>query len=284
MTTQYEPIREMIFINGTHHERGTNCYRYRFGGHSRDFSKAKISLDALSIYNQTFNITAENGNNTWSVIFLGTQYDFVIEDGYYSIEDLNYRLQYSMLSQKLYVNTTGSNVPFHFISLVTNSVKYTAQIGLIPVMTTAQASGKYTVPVGASWNFPGTALTPQIILSAGLGRALGFTTNLTIPAVPGSINVLQNSDIAPDLFPVDTYVVRCNLLNSSVSAVGDIIAQIPLSGVGIGRQLSLQASSFKALKVNPGTYTEITIRFCDQNMNPLTIRDPSVSIILIVEY
>jgi hypothetical protein len=288
MTTQkqpdYEPIRESIFLGPQHFEPGTNIFRYRFNGRSIDFSKAKISLDSLSMYNQTFNITEEYKNNRWSLVFLGTRYDFIIDDGYYSVEDLNYRMQYSMLSAKLYVNTTNSNAPFYFVSVVTNSVKYSSNIALVPIFTSAQASGKYTIPVDATWTWPSSPVTVQLILSPGLGKTLGFVQNLTIPQQVGSANILQNSDVAPMLSVVDTYIVRCNLLNSSVSAVGDIIAQVPLSGVEIGRQAVIQATSFKALRINPGTYSEVVIRFCDANLNPLFIRDPSIHITLIVEY
>ena len=72
---------------------------------------AGIRLASLSMYNSTFNITAQRGNNIISFIWnVGTAvtYTWTIADGYYSVADLNYFIQNQCIQNNLYA-ISGTN-------------------------------------------------------------------------------------------------------------------------------------------------------------------------------
>jgi hypothetical protein len=277
--------RELAYLNSTHWIKGSNQFRYSLGHNPRNFGPgSKISLSNLTIYNQTFNIEASKNNNTFSIMWLGVQYDFVMKDGYYTIDDINYYIQYCCLLEKLHVFQANGQ-PFYFIETTANAIRYSAQVNIKTIPTAANATTlAYTKPPGATWVYPSSQVTPQLILSPGLGVILGFQTNLSLPATVQSTNQSIFSDVSPQLSTVDCYIVTCNLLNSSMSVRSDIIAQVPLAGVAIGAMLQVNASALPQLDIKLSQETEITIQFWDQNLNALYIRDPSVSIILLIDY
>lgn len=280
-------VRETVFLNSRNWVKNTNRFTMKFQ-QPRLFTKgSKVSLLSLVMYNQSFNIAAKYGNNTFSIKWINNvTYNFTIPDGYYSVEDLDSYIQYVCLINLLYVNVTGNTAPTYFINLKANVVQYKGQINLIAVPTSTQASTlKYTKPSDATWNWPSVATTPQFILSEGLGKLLGFSSsNLTLPSTPLNVTTSFFSDITPDINPVEIYVFCCNLLNSASSFYPDIIAQLALAGSDIGSQVEYKSSMLTQLDIQEGTYSEVTISIYDQDMNPLEIRDPECGIQLVLDY
>ena len=63
------------------------------------------------MYNRTFNITSDRGNNVILFVWnIGgtTTYTWTIPDGYYSVSDLNYYVQNQCISNNLYC-ISGTN-------------------------------------------------------------------------------------------------------------------------------------------------------------------------------
>ena len=70
-----------------------NKYVYRFLNSINFEVGSSLSLSSISIYSSTFNIKKSRGNNTIQILWLGTTYTLVIDDGYYNISNLNFRMQ-----------------------------------------------------------------------------------------------------------------------------------------------------------------------------------------------
>jgi hypothetical protein len=273
-------------FNSSHFLPGSNTFKYKLP-FPQKFVNAKCSLSSLSMYNQTFNITADANNNSFSIIWLGTVYNFIIDDGCYDTTNINEFLSFACLNSGLYVNVTaGTKVtPKYFIDINANIVRYAGQINVLPIPTQAEATQlNYSLPVNADWDWPTTAETPQIILCPGLGKILGFKSNLTLPPTIQNDNYQVISDVTPTLSPVDAYIITCNLINSRLSAYPDVLDQVPLSGAEFGKQLSVKNTMLTQLDIYPGTYNEVVLRFFDQNYNILRIRDNVVGIVLIIDY
>jgi hypothetical protein len=279
-------MREQIVINSTHYVQNSgNQFIYKLLTPKNFPPGSKLSLLSFSLYNQTFNITSTYNNNTFSIIWLGTTYNFVIPSGYYAVSDINAYIQYCLLQNNLYV-TTSQSTPYYFIAAVANSIQYSAQISVIPIPTAANATTLgYTKPSGATWSWPSIATTPQIVLSAGLGEILGFSsTMLTLPAVVKSTNQSFLSNQTPILSPIYSYLISCNLLNSSMSIFNQLMFQVPLGGTGFGDLLTYNATMQMELDIHPGVYSQIQITFNDQNYNPLSLIDPELTLILLIDY
>ena len=230
-------------INTSHYVSTTGRYRLNLG-QTVNFSNCKMSLVSSSVYNSTYNIRESYGNNKIAVKWInGTIYQFTIEDGTYSLSDLNSYLESKMYENDLYVVLSTTSKPNYFIKIQENPVLYGCHfiISYVPNSTEATALD-YTKPVGATWNFPSTSVTPQLLLmSSGMQNLLGFDQLIypTNPVQDDNYEIV--SPVAPQLSPVFNYMICCNLLNNKLGMVGSnqLFFQIPVKS-SIGEMIEFQ--------------------------------------------
>jgi hypothetical protein len=100
--------REVVSINTSHYRPDQERYVYRLST-TVNLDKATLSLHSFSMYNSTFNISQQLGNNKLTFTWIDdTVYDYTIEDGYFSIENLSLWLQARMIQDNLYVSSADS--------------------------------------------------------------------------------------------------------------------------------------------------------------------------------
>lgn len=275
-----------ILINTSNYVSG-NTYRYTFPT-PIDFStnKCKVGLSQYSMYNSTYNISSALGNNTYTIKWIdGTVQTFIIPDGYYSFDDINQNINYNCTINGWYLqNNTNSAENMYFITVSANSIQYKSQINIYYVPS--------TLPSGYSnagkWSLPSSNTYPQLILCTGLLSLFGFQSQTNFPAPSVSLsNATQNliylSDNYPVLSPVFCYVLGCNLINNSFVPVPFVFYQIPLT-VSFGSILQDSPSNFHLIDVESGKYRYIEIYIYDQNLNPVTLVDPEISLNLILQF
>lgn len=279
-------------INTTHYIAGTNRFRYVLPA-PMDLTKNNptVAISHYAVYNSTYNISSALGNNKYSIKWVdGTTKEFVIDDGYYSFSDLNLNLQYNMASEKWFLqNTTTSSQAYYFIACQANNIQYKSEIDIFYVPSTMPSG--YAIPSGATWTLPAQPTYPQITLSAGLQSIFGITSQSVMPdsqtiqttatGVPKNLTYLSNT--YPVLSPVFVYVVGCNLISNSVNANPTIFAQIPLTA-SYGEMITQTFSVSKMLTVSKGKYTFIELTLYDQNLTPLVLVDPEISLSLMLEF
>ncbi len=277
--------RQLLNINTSHYVGG-NKYSYKFPTPVK-FSNCSLSLYQFSIYNSTYNISTALGNNTWSINWLGTNYNFTIADGYYDISQLNTAFQFDMVANKLYVESSSNSQYTYFFDVQVNSIQYKSQLDIFYIPTAAQASTLgYSLPSGASWSFPSTDTYPQITLCSGLCSILGIT-NQSNNQFPTSTNASSQSNLAflsntyPVLSPTFAYVITCNLLDSNFSVVPNILHQVPLN-VSYGNLITLTNIPQGDLTVRDSVYNSVEISLLNQNYIPLQFSDPELVLSLIL--
>ncbi|KAJ1436705.1 hypothetical protein B484DRAFT_302063, partial [Ochromonadaceae sp. CCMP2298] len=131
---------------------GTNRYRYNFA-QPLDLRKsdASISLFQYSVFNSTFNISESLNNNKFTIswpqlINRGTSkdvtvkgsgnnivgtIDVTIDNGYYSIEELNVYLQFVCLKYRLYLQASNNaSKIMYFLSFSENAIRYASQLNV----------------------------------------------------------------------------------------------------------------------------------------------------------
>jgi len=275
-------MREQILINSGNYV-SPNRYVYRLPRPIKFGKNAKVSLFSFSMYNSTYNISSALQNNTFSIIWINnTTYNFIIPDGYYSYLDLNNFIQYCLLTSNLYFKTLSN--PVYPISIVQNSVQYSAQINISYVPTAVQASSLgYTLPTGATWTFPASPITPQFIISQGLQSILGFQGGQSIfPLTPQSTNQSFLSTSLPIISPVYCYILTCNLVENKFNNVPTLFAQIPIN-VQYGGLINFISPSLAQIDIREGFYSEIQIQLFDQNYNNLQFRDFELTLVLLID-
>ena len=169
-------MSKTLVINSSNYVIGSgNKFVYRFPNTVNFEAGSSIGLSSISIYNSTFNIEKSRGNNVIQIIWLVTTYTIIIDDGYYTVNDLNFRIQQFCILNNLYLlSNSGSNI-IYFVELVMNSVRYSVQLNLYAIPTEVQSLALGYSKVGSTWNFPLVATTPQVnILSQSFGNLIGL--------------------------------------------------------------------------------------------------------------
>ena len=269
-----------LVINSSNYVVGSNNkFVYRFPNTINFDAGSTIGLSSISIYNSTFNVEKSRGNNVIQILWLGVTHTIVIEDGYYTVNDLNFRIQQYCILNNLYMTTnSGSNV-IYFVELVTNSIKYSVQLNVYPIPTEVQSVSLGYSKIGTSWSFPSIATTPQLnILSQQFGNLIGYVFGL-YPLLPQLTTQSYLSVTTPIISPVNSYLITCNMVNSKYSIPNSVFFSLPLN-VGIGSLITSNSNSIVYNKINIQPYNELILTFYDQNYNALTLRDFDCTIML----
>ena len=276
-------MSKTLVINSSNYVVGSNNkYVYRFPNSVNFEVGSSIGLSSISIYNSTFNIEKSRGNNTIQIIWLGITYTLVIDDGYYNVSDLNFRIQQFCILNNLYLTSNGGSNIIYFVELAMNSVRYSVQLNLYAIPTEQQALVLGYSKVGSSWNYPLAAITPQLnILSQTFGNLIGLTFGI-YPLIPQSTTQSFLSITTPIISPVNSYVMTCNLLNSKYSIPNTSFYSLPING-SLGSLITSNVTSIVYNSINPQFYNEIVITFFDQYFNPLILHDFDCTITLAIK-
>ncbi len=289
------PINRMrvpITLNTTNYV-ANNKFSYKFPN-ALDLTNnnASLGISDYAIYNSTFNISSTLGNNTYTIKWIdGTTQSFTIPDGYYSFSDLNANLEYNMYNQKWYLQSTStstgtSQLVQYFIAFVTNSIQYKSEIDVYYVdIASGSMWNSYAIPTGATWTKPTSQTYPQIILSSGLMKIFGFSSQSTFPSsqtvTPANTNYVALSNTYPVLSPIFAYVIGVNMINNKTNQNPTVLSQIALSA-GYGSLISntIQPNFITCQK---GKYQSLDVFLYDQNLSPLNLQDPELAITFVLE-
>jgi len=269
-----------LLINSSNLVPGTtNQFRYTFPQLWDAKPGAQVALANISIYNSTFNITASYGNNAISVTFGNRTYNWTIPDGYYSITDLNYWLQSQFISNNLFAVTTTGNQNVYFVTLTESPTRYSAQWSFYPL----KPSSGYQLPDNTNLVLSPTGTCPQVNITTGLGKLLGFPVGV-LPTAPLAIPfqaVSADYNLYPAISPVDTYTVLCSLINNPLANPNTYLHQVPLS-VPLGQLISENITALVWTDVNVMQHRDFTITLADQFGNPLQNKDTSMTLTLVL--
>jgi hypothetical protein len=263
-----------------------NEFIYRLPS-TTQFKNHRVSLTYASLYNQFFNITALKGNNTLKLIWNAlntTEYIITFDDGYYSISDINYKIQSFCLLNGLYLINSKGN-PEYYIELTTNSILYGSQINAYPLLTEQQANDTVMImPANSTWSFPTTIQkTPQLeILNQSFGSLLGFNTGV-YPATIHNDNIQFVSPLAPKISPISNVFFLSNLINTPYANPSTVLGSTKIN-VRYGDSIIYQPNGGLIFQdVEKGNYNEIRVSLVDNQFNDLSIIDNDIVIILTLE-
>ena len=280
-----------LIINSSNYVAGSgNSYTYIFPQSVKFETGAKIGVSHIAVYNSTFNITAARGNNQVTVVFPSAattiSRTWTVPDGYYSVSDINFWLQYQCVQEGFYCTTSSGTSNVYFIECVQNSVRYAIQINSYYMPTSANATTLgYTAGIaqGTSqgWTFPTSNLTPTITFNTAFGSLLGFNAG-TFPTVSQATNYSIISTKSPNISPVDSYILTCNLVNSKYSIPNDTFYSVPITGA-LGTLITNSPAQILFNDIASNVYNQLTIKFYDQLFNKLLMNDFDVLITLCIK-
>ena len=196
-----------------------NTYQYNFTTNSFKIEKGdEVCLSSVCIPYSWFNVTTLNNNKSFRFYFpTGSStyntYNITLPDGFYSVNDINFYLQQFCITNGLYlINSSGLNV--YYLTMSYNQNYYGVQI-LELLVPTSLPSG-FTAP--SNWiGYPTVSRTPyiEILSNNTFGSIIGFSAgNYGLNATTDQSFL---SNITPNATPVNSLILRCNLVNNDVT-------------------------------------------------------------------
>lgn len=265
-----------IILNKTHR---INQYTYRYPMQQLEIkSHGTLNLNSASLYYSWFNVSSEYNNNkiTLTLDNIGgpRTLNITFPDGFYTVEQLNSYVQKIFVENGWYLqDSNGNNV--YFWELVTNESYYRCEIKATrwPLTTSG-----YTVPSG----FVGVASQNRVIqttILGNFGKLIGFS-NATYPQNDEAVSYNQLGDLVPNISPISTILVLCNLAFNRQSSNSSTLASIGLQNTRFGQMIVYNSAIPMNITVRKGIYDFIEIELRDNNYNPLPLIDPDILISL----
>ena len=273
-----------IVINSSNYVQGSgNKYVYKMPQTSYFASGSGIGVSNISIYNSIQNITQKRGNNVVILNWLGIDYTFTFEDGYYSVSDINAFLQQKMILNGLYVTANKGADNVYFVELVVNSIRYATSLNLYGIPTDAEATGLgYTKPANAQWSYPVSPQTPSLSFGQPFANLIGFTFGTYPLASPQSTNIQILSTQTPVISPVDSLILTCNLINSKYSIPNNVLFSVPIT-TAIGNIINVGISQIVYNDILPQNFSSLEITISDQLFQPVILLDKELTLTLVIE-
>lgn len=265
---------------------GSNNSRYSFSFLSGSFDvldEAEICVSNITLPYSWFNITSAYANTNFSVIWVvgavPQQFNFTLQEGFYTVTDINAALQQLCIANGLYlINSAGNNV--FYLTLLYNASTYGVQ--LICSLVPSSLPVGWTQPSNFA-GYPSVPTTPCLVLlsASTLYKILGFSNSTTYPSTPSTTARSFLSTVTPIGSNVNSLIIRCSLVSNEVGSPSDILDTMPITST-FGSNINYSPPALKWVKLASGTYQKMEIQFVDQNLNSMTILDNNVCISLLI--
>lgn len=258
-------------------ESSNSRYRYTFPVGIANFNeKFEVALGKISIYYSWFNITKKYGNNVFQYRWINnTTYTVTIEDGYYTVEQLNARLQKQMIQNNHYlINADGNYI--YYLQITTSSSLY-AVVLLTYAVPSSLPSG-WTAPVGFSFQ----NRTPQFIINNNAFQdIIGFNAG-TYPPTQLTADYSVKSQYTPQVSPTQSILVSVSFIKNPYFNPNTILDSFTAANTEFGSIIEVSPNTLSFVPIQQGSYSEIFVQFYDQNFQPLQINDTNLTIILYI--
>jgi len=217
-------------------------------------------------------------NNSFNYYWDGVLYKMIFKDGFYSVSDLNQYMEATFLSLNQYLVNTATGFNQYFISIQSNQTYYANQFIMYPIPTSLPSG--FSAPSGFVYSSTGN--TPQVVISSSnnFGSIIGFTSG-TYPSLAqtATYNVLSN--LTPNATPVNSIVVRCNMINNACTFPTDILDVFSIN-TSFGSSITYSPPYEKWVSVSEGSYASMTVTLEDQNFGVIEANDSNVLIALLL--
>lgn len=290
---------QTIVFNSSNVISGSNNSRYRFNLAQTTFIKrgCKVAIQSVTLPYSWYNISSSifqnaNFSLTFPCSVAGGSTKTIsinVPDGFYTLAQLNSYLQSVMITNGYYLVNGSNNV--YYAQFVYNTSLYKIEIDLLPVPTTLGTFTYGTTSIGwggvsgSGYGLPATGYTPQITfpLVGGINSILGFDANITLPASQTTATQALTSTLTPNLTPINSLIMLCNLVNNKYSVNNQtIFALTPNTTYGSNIVVNNSLTD-SFVDIFEGYYNYIDLEFRDQNFNTMFIRDPNLCILLLIK-
>lgn len=302
-----------IVLNQTNlvQDGNNNTLVYKFPN-SVNFSNSQIAISQITMYYSWFNITSRLRNNRFTFNWVNTAgtnnyttYTVTIPDGLYEIRDLNNFLQFVFLnapSLSTDIISPTPAEPFYLVDAAGDNVFYAEWI----VNPTAYAIqlNTYNVPTSLPSGFlnpgltllPAQSFNPVITTPEEFNKIVGFSSTFSSsqnqnnagvnPGTPTAFKISSTfsylSTQPPQVQPNSSLLIAISNIDNIYANPTSIIYSLAPS-VAIGQLIVEKPPEFNFNKLLQGTYNELRLQLLGNDLQPVTIRDPNITILLVIK-
>ena len=259
-----------------------NTLIYQFPS-SVDLTGCEVAVSNITMYYSWDNINSTTlQNNTFSYTWVSgatsTTYQVVIPNGLYELSDINAYLQFVFIQNGHYlVNSGGQNV--YYAEMIINPTQYAVQVNTFAVPTSLPAG--YTNPAGLV--FPTTTFNPVLTFPLYFNNIVGFAPNFSTAINTGGGNTLSYlSSVAPQLQPNSSLLIAMSGIDNKYANPNTIIYSVA-PNVALGELIVEKPAQFNFNRLLSGTYNQLRFQFLGNDLSPIVIRDPNMTIILVIK-
>jgi hypothetical protein len=140
----------------------------------------------------------------------------------------------------------------------------------------------------------GAGITAGTYIVSGSGNSWLVSVSQTIGAITGtfyamtasqspSYSTIQtfSSSAVPQVSPLSSYVITCNLLNNNFAIPNSLLYSFAPNAT-FGSQFTIAPNQYSFIDIQPGQYNSFQVSFLDQNNIPTSLQDPNLVILLII--
>lgn len=278
-----------ILLNSSNVVAGSDNskYEYKFPV-PKLMNNSSIALHSLQLYYSWFNINAALYNNNtfvykwWNSNRVLKNFTVTIPDGFYTIETLNLYVQSEFLKNGHYLYDTIEKKNIFYIEFISNATYYSIQLNILPMYATGTKPSHITKQ--NTWALPDNQETPIVIIpsTGNFKDLLGFTPASYPPTTQNTL-YQHLSDYTPQLSPVSSVIMRCNLVQNDYALPNDVLYSFTSGTAGFGDIINEKPNELYFSKIPNGSFNSIQISFYDQNFNSMHILDPQLLITLLIK-
>jgi hypothetical protein len=236
----------------------------------------KIGLKKLNIYYSWPNVRGATSMTIgWRVGASYSSFTWTLPQltNYSSVDVLNQSLQTFCIANGLYlINSSGDNV--YYISLQANPTTYKVDLSLFRVPTSLPSG--FTQPSNFV-GYPGASVTPRFTIAAN-SELIGLT-GIDAGTYDGAAsNVVFSSVYVPQLSPVSTVFITCNIAKNDVPINGSTVIQaFTTRGTEYGAMIEIAPSEVTFYEIDSNS-NNLEIQLFDQAFNQLYVQDPQITV------
>ena len=90
-----------------------------------------------------------------------------------------------------------------------------------------------------------------------------------------------SSTTTPQVSPLSSYLVTCNLLNNNYAVPNSLLYSFSPQA-NFGEQFTISPNQYSFIDIQKGQYTAFEVSFLDQSAYPVVLKDSNLVILLII--
>jgi hypothetical protein len=140
----------------------------------------------------------------------------------------------------------------------------------------------------------GTGIAKNTMIVSGSANTWIVSISQTIGAITGtyypqnasqspSYSTIQTfgSAFTPQVSPLSSYVLTCSLLQNNYAVPNSLLYSFSPSG-DFGANFTVAPYQYSFIDIQAGQYNSFNVSFLDQNLNPVTLQDSNLVILLVI--